>query len=85
MCLETLLHKHKAVIKVPEIVKQTVNRKQLLRKLSLLLLNKQLTHNGCPGHMVLCKITRVISATSNSNGYYYNRRTPIHLNSLLFS
>ena len=27
MCLEILLHKHKAVIKVPEIVKQTVNRK----------------------------------------------------------
>ena len=27
MCLEILLHKHKAVIKVPGIVKQTVNRK----------------------------------------------------------
>ena len=27
MCLEILLHKHKAVIKEPEIVKQTVNRK----------------------------------------------------------
>ena len=27
MCLEILLHKHKAAIKVPEIVKQTVNRK----------------------------------------------------------
>ena len=27
MCLEILLHKHKAVIKAPEIVKQTVNRK----------------------------------------------------------
>ena len=27
MCLEILLHKHKAVIKVPEIAKQTVNRK----------------------------------------------------------
>ena len=27
MCLEILLHKHKAVIKVPEIVKQTVSRK----------------------------------------------------------
>ena len=27
MCLEILLHKHKAVIKVPGIAKQTVNRK----------------------------------------------------------
>ena len=27
MCLEILLHKHKAVIKVPEVVKQTVSRK----------------------------------------------------------
>ena len=27
MCLEILLHKHKAVIKVPAIAKQTVNRK----------------------------------------------------------
>ena len=27
MCLEILLHKHKAVIKVPGTVKQTVNRK----------------------------------------------------------
>ena len=27
MCLEILLHKHKAIIKVPGIVKQTVNRK----------------------------------------------------------
>ena len=27
MCLEILLHKHKAVIKVPKIVKQTVSRK----------------------------------------------------------
>ena len=27
MCLEILLHKHKAVIKAPETVKQTVNRK----------------------------------------------------------
>ena len=27
MCLEILSHKHKAVIKVPEIVKQTVDRK----------------------------------------------------------
>ena len=27
MCLEILLYKHKAVIKVPGIVKQTVNRK----------------------------------------------------------
>ena len=27
MCLEILLHKHNAVIKVPGIVKQTVNRK----------------------------------------------------------
>ena len=27
MCLEILLYKHKAVIKVLEIVKQTVNRK----------------------------------------------------------
>ena len=27
MCLEILLHKHKAVIKVPRIAKQTVNRK----------------------------------------------------------
>ena len=27
MCLELLLHKHKAVIKVPGIAKQTVNRK----------------------------------------------------------
>ena len=34
MCLEILLHKHKAVIKVPEAVKQTVNRKQPLRKLA---------------------------------------------------
>ena len=29
-------------------------------------------HNRCPGHMVLCKITHVISAMSNSNGYYHN-------------
>ena len=34
MCLEILLHKHKAVIKVPEAVKQTVNRRQPLRKLA---------------------------------------------------
>ena len=27
MCLEILFHKHKAVIKVPGIAKQTVNRK----------------------------------------------------------
>ena len=27
MCLEILLYKHKAVIKVPGIAKQTVNRK----------------------------------------------------------
>ena len=27
MCLEILLHKHKTVIKVPGIAKQTVNRK----------------------------------------------------------
>ena len=27
MCLEILLYKHKAGIKVPDIVKQTVNRK----------------------------------------------------------
>ena len=27
MCLETLLHKHNTVIKVPGIVKQIVNRK----------------------------------------------------------
>ena len=27
MCLEILLHKHKAVIKMPGIAKQTVNRK----------------------------------------------------------
>ena len=27
MCLEILLHKHKAVIKVPGIAEQTVNRK----------------------------------------------------------
>ena len=26
-CLEILLHKHEAVIKLPEIVKQTVSRK----------------------------------------------------------
>ena len=31
MCLEILLHKHKAVIKVPGIAKQTVNRKEPLR------------------------------------------------------
>ena len=31
MCLEILLHKHKAVIKVPGIAKQTVNRKYPLR------------------------------------------------------
>ena len=34
MCLEILLHKHKAVIKVPEIVKQTVDRKKPLRELA---------------------------------------------------
>ena len=34
MCLEILLHKHKAVVKVSGIVKQTVNRKQPLRKLA---------------------------------------------------
>ena len=27
MCLEILLYKHKAVIKVPEVITQTVNRK----------------------------------------------------------
>ena len=31
MCLEILLYKHKAVIKVPGIAKQTVNRKYPLR------------------------------------------------------
>ena len=36
-------------------------------------------HNRCPGHMVLCKITRVISATSSSNGYYTIDKVPIHL------
>ena len=42
-------------------------------------------HNRCPGHMVLCKITRVISVTSSSNGYYHNRHSAYSLlNSLLF-
>ena len=34
MCLEILLYKHKAVIKVPEVVTQTVNRKEPLRELA---------------------------------------------------
>ena len=34
-------------------------------------------HNRCPGHMVLCKVTRVISATSSSNGYYTIYKVPI--------
>ena len=35
--------------------------------------------------MVLCKITRVISMTSNSNGYYHNRHSAYSLlNSLFF-
>ena len=77
MCLEILLHKTQSSHKGTRSCK-TTGMEVAAERIGLLLLNKQLTHNRCPGHMVLCKITRVISATSIQTAILITDTVPIH-------